>query len=463
MRCQDAHLLLSADLDAALDRYEAEALDEHLGVCEACQRRRRELRALREALRAPRFRAEKAPARLRAHFAATAARPPAARVRGRRAVLLYAGAVPAAAAAALVWFWLTTSAAALVEHATPGAQVARAGHLQPARSGLRLAAGDRVRVAEGNVRLRLGNRASVSLEHGGELVVSPPRAAARLESGRGSFEVDPGRGEFRIETPVGAVVVTGTAFEIQILKSAGPPPATRDDKPESDMTNKKLVSIGAGAVAATVAVVVHVSRGGVEVQTRDGSASVGKDQTVALIPGTTPSPRALESPGAPNGGRAAAIALAPENAQLKKELAERRAELNETPGPSVRDLVAARNALLKSLSPLERELFEKAKHEVLIDQAKDLRKFCPELVKDDAQIRDDELMAKAQKVRSQALNSADGLVIHGREVNAGDSLAERIVKLTTDHDQTRLRAALEKYLSRERAAEIVEAIRRANL
>jgi hypothetical protein len=228
------------------------------------------------------------------------------------------------------------------------------------------------------------------------------------------------------------------------------------------MTYKKLILIAGTLVGAGLVAIVYLSRGG-------GRASRGEAQPVVPTAGTGLSspesrrrPRIASSTPALESAQLQAVL---ENAQLKAELSALKAKETKARQPSGRDIIRARDETLASLSPVERELYEEANHDVMLGHAREMRKWCPELLKENPDLSDDDLMARARDFvkAARSLPQNQGIRVDSWRVSANDSLFVRIAKIDRDPEARELQRALEKYLSKERAAEIAEAIRKAKL
>jgi len=356
-------------------------------------------------------------------------------------------------------------------------EVESRGGRSPLSDGSVLEATQRVLTTTGRVEMSLLKRARVSVGPGSVFAVGPGLPAARLERGRASFDVLPGKEQFRVDTPVGSIVVTGTAFEIEVL----------DIRPEDEDMQRKALGLGIAASAVIgIAAVVHVSRGAVRVETNDGNAPVRAGQQVTLIPGESPRPgdggQSSLSPDPVKRAQLAAVGLALENARLKSEVSALKARAGESPAASPKTDVATppgkasgeRERIRKNMTREEREFVKDAQNAVLTAQAQELRKFCPELVGDNANIGDNELVAKAATTAISGLLKAKAtedkeamerftkLLAGANRPSAAAPLEERTLWQLTQ-EEAKLRAELEKHVSRERAAEVAEANRQFNL
>ena len=329
MTCDRAREWLSAREDGALAPDEEVALAAHLAACAACATHARTLAALVGVLRGPAARAAGAPAEVRAHLEATfAAAPVRSRARRRRWAGVVAGCAVAAAAGVLLAWW-TAPAPGLALEAVDGAvEIVRAGGTEaavPAPGPGALAAGDIVRTRAGTARLHLGRGARARLGPQAVLRVGRRPDAAFLGRGAAAFEVPAGQGDLRVETPAGAVEVTGTAFRVEIVSV------------EKEDDAMKRVTIGALSAAAAGAVValVQVSRGSVALQGSEGAAVTVEPGESGQLTSGRPAERApgagggaAPAPGAGGGGgRPLADRLAAQNAALRAEIERARGQL----------------------------------------------------------------------------------------------------------------------------------------
>jgi hypothetical protein len=259
MLCQKAFELMSAALDGESTPGEQRGLREHLGGCELCRARRSELLAADRALRAPAARSAAAPQALRARIERSLVAP---RRRASRWALGLGLLGAAAAGAALVLLLRPAPPVGFVGEVAEVEVEGADGRRKQRSTGAGLRPGDRVRARQVPVRLRLGARAVATLERGAVVRLLGGPGAAMVERGRARFEVTPGRDEFRVRTPVGDVVVLGTAFEVRVAGG------------ESE---------GGAAIAF-----VSVSRGAVRAESGDWSTRVHAGESVTLMAGRPP-------------------------------------------------------------------------------------------------------------------------------------------------------------------------------
>ncbi|MCC7073716.1 MAG: FecR domain-containing protein [Deltaproteobacteria bacterium] len=205
-------------------------------------------------------------------------------------------------------------------------------------------------VATARETLALG-RATVVAEPGASLAWRVEQNSAtrvRLEQGRAFFRVDRGSAPFLVDTAAGRVVVHGTCFTVSV--EAGPALAAQEPAMPSLALPSRVPSIAAGAVlgaALSGAVVVAVYEGRVSLENEQGQVSVGPGEearaerqgmphAVVARPadadalGRTAAAlaraeQALEASRAASGGDVRV--LLEENAQLRAELSEQRAEV----------------------------------------------------------------------------------------------------------------------------------------
>ena len=186
----------------------------------------------------------------------------------------------AAAAAAVVYVQISRPPAAVVMSVDGDVRVERGGREEALSAGQALAPASRLLTNAGHLDVALFDRARVSVGPEARLVVGQGFPAARLERGRAAFEVLPGKKEFRVETPAGDVVVVGTAFEIEIINRG---------EEGRQMSGRAKLGLGAVAVgAASIAALVHVSRGSVRVENQEGEVAVKTGQAVTLAAGEAP-------------------------------------------------------------------------------------------------------------------------------------------------------------------------------
>ncbi len=221
-------------------------------------------------------------------------------------------------------------------------------------------------------------------------------------------------------------------------------------------------------------------------ETKDGNAPVRAGEQVTLIPGLSPRPgdggQSSVSADPVKRAQLAAVGLALENARLKSEVSALKARAGESPTPSPKTDVATppdkasdeRERIRKSMTREEREFAKDAQNAVQTAQAQELRRFCPELVGDNANIGDSELVAKAATTAISGLLKAKAtedkesierfrkVLASANRPSATTPLDERTLWQLTQ-EEAKLRAELEKHLARERAAEVAEANRQFNL
>jgi hypothetical protein len=300
MTCSLARESLSARQDGALSAGDASALDTHLAGCQGCRVHEKNLAVLVRALRAQATGA--APADVRRRLEAGFG----ARSGARWGVRRRAGWLVAAAACAVAIAWWVARPRGSIE---PGGalEVIRAGASIALGPGQPLIAEDLVRTRAGaSARLRLGDHTLVDLGPSSNLRV---RGTPLLVRGWAAFEVSPDRGGLRVETPAGDVVVTGTAFEVEVVPFG------------KEIATMKATTIGifAGAAIGALAL-VHVTRGTVTLQSAGATVPLQAGQSGQMITG-----------GAPEATRGSGPApeerLASQNAALRSGVEALRAQV----------------------------------------------------------------------------------------------------------------------------------------
>lgn len=343
MRCQNARELLSARQDGALTPHADTALGAHVADCAGCQIHEKNLTTLLRALRAQAANAASAPDDVRQRLAATFGAPRASRTRRRARGWLVTAAGAAACVLIIAW-WLVRPRTTYLESATgrPTVQVIRAGAPLALGPGQGLHDDDLVHTREAaSARIRLGQHVVLDLGPASRLRVLGP-AAAFLASGSASFDVRPGQGGLRVETPAGDVIVTGTAFDVEVV------PLKKEREPMKPMT----IGIFGGALIGAVAT-VQVSRGSVSLRAAGESLPLAAGQSGQMRTGRAPGYARADGAGPEQR-------LAEQNANLRRgledlkvQVARRLAQAAAMPAPGK---VATSNDPRAPLTSDERKL-----------------------------------------------------------------------------------------------------------